>query len=70
MKTSFDVIVVGIGIVGMAHTYTAAKQGLRVLVADTDHHAAGINVRNLGFITVTGQKEGEAWQYARRSAEI
>ena len=70
MKTSFDVIVVGMGIVGMAHAYTAAKQGLRVLVADVNHHAAGVNVRNLGFITVPGQKEGEAWQYARRSAEI
>ena len=70
MKPSFDVIVVGMGIVGMAHAYTAAKQGLRVLVVDTDHYASGASVRNFGFITVTGQKEGEAWQYARRSTEI
>lgn len=53
MKASFDVIVVG-----MAHAYTAAKQGLRVLLVDTDHHAAGASVRNFGFITVTGQKGG------------
>ena len=36
MKTSFDVIAVG-----MTHAYTAAKQGPRVLVVDTDHQAAG-----------------------------
>jgi len=53
MKTSFDVIAVG-----MTHAYTAAKQGPRVLMVDTDHQAAGASVRNFEFITVTGQKEG------------
>ena len=56
MKTSFDVIAVG-----MTHAYTAAKQGPRVLVVDTDHQAAGGQCQEFRICqSVTGQKEGEA----------
>ena len=70
MNKHFDVIVAGMGIVGMAHAYAAARKGMRVLVVDTDHQASGASVRNFGFITVTGQEEGKPWQYARRSVDI
>ena len=70
MNKQFDVIVAGMGIVGMAHAYTAARKGMRVLVVDTDPQASGASVRNFGFITLTGQEEGKPWQYARRSAGI
>ena len=63
MNKHFDVIVAGMGIVGMAHAYAAARKGMRVLVVDTDHQASGASVRNFGFITVTGQEEGKPVSY-------
>ena len=53
---SFDVAVVGAGIVGLAHALAAARRGKRVVVIDRDAHANGASIRNFGFITVTGQQ--------------
>lgn len=65
-----DLIVVGAGIVGLAHALAAARRGLRVLVIDRDAQANGASIRNFGFVTVTGQERGEVWALARRSATI
>lgn len=65
-----DVIVVGAGIVGLAHALAAAKLGKRVLVIDRDANANGASIRNFGFVTVTGQERGVVWQRASRSADI
>jgi D-hydroxyproline dehydrogenase subunit beta len=65
-----DVIVVGAGIVGLAHALAAARRGKRVLVVDRNARANGASVRNFGFVTVTGQERGQVWQLARRSAAI
>lgn len=65
-----DVIVVGAGIVGLAHALAAAKRGKRVLVLDRDAHANGASIRNFGFVTVTGQERGRVWELAARSAAI
>lgn len=65
-----DLIVVGAGIVGLAHALAAARRGKRVLVLDRDARANGASVRNFGFVTVTGQERGRVWQRARRSAEV
>lgn len=65
-----DVIVVGAGIVGLAHALAAARRGKRVLVIDRDARANGASVRNFGFVTVTGQARGRTWDLARRSAAI
>lgn len=65
-----DVIVVGAGIVGLAHALAAARRGRRVLVLDRDAQANGASIRNFGFVTVTGQKRGRVWDLARRSAAI
>ncbi len=65
-----DVIVVGAGIVGLAHALAAARRGKRVLVLDRDAQANGASIRNFGFVTVTGQERGRVWDLARRSAAI
>jgi FAD dependent oxidoreductase TIGR03364 len=65
-----DLIVVGAGIVGLAHALAAAKAGKRVMVIDRDHQANGASIRNFGFVTVTGQASGAPWQRARRSRDI
>jgi len=65
-----DLIVVGAGIVGLAHTLAAARRGLSVLVLDRDAQANGASIRNFGFVTVTGQARGQVWSLARRSAQV
>ncbi len=67
---SFDLIVVGAGIVGLAHAYTAARRGLRVCVVERDAACVGASIRNFGFITVTGQGAGDTWRRARRAREV
>jgi D-hydroxyproline dehydrogenase subunit beta len=65
-----EVIVVGAGIVGLAHALAAVRAGARVTVVDRDARANGASIRNFGFITVTGQERGRVWNLARRSAGI
>jgi FAD dependent oxidoreductase TIGR03364 len=67
---SFDVAVIGAGIVGLAHALAAAKLGKRVVVIDRDAHANGASIRNFGFITVTGQQAGVCWARAMRSRDV
>lgn len=67
---TFDLIVVGAGIVGLAHAYTAAQRGLKVCVVERDAACVGASIRNFGFITVTGQGAGDTWRRARRAREI
>lgn len=68
--TRFDLIVVGAGIVGLAHAYTAVRRGLKVCVVERDAACVGASIRNFGFITVTGQGAGDTWRRARRAREI
>jgi len=66
----FDVLVVGRGIVGLAHAWAAARLGLRAAVLDRETHAVGASVRNFGFVTVTGQQAGITWRRARRARDL
>lgn len=68
--TSFDVIVVGAGIVGLAHAYTAAASGLKVCVVERDAACIGASIRNFGFVTVTGQAPGDTWRRAMHSRDV
>ncbi|WP_246540770.1 TIGR03364 family FAD-dependent oxidoreductase [Mycobacterium spongiae] len=52
---SYDVAVVGAGIVGLAHAAWALDAGLRVLLLERDQRAVGASVRNFGHVCVTGQ---------------
>jgi FAD dependent oxidoreductase TIGR03364 len=65
-----DLLVIGAGIVGLAHALAAARRGLTVRVVDRDAQANGASVRNFGFVTVTGQQAGDCWRRARRSREV
>jgi FAD dependent oxidoreductase TIGR03364 len=67
---SFDLAVVGAGIVGLACALAGARRGKRVAVIDRDAQANGASVRNFGFVTVTGQARGETWRRARRTREV
>ena len=70
MKPHSDVLVVGAGIVGLAHAWAAVRRGLSVTVVERDHHCVGASIRNFGFITVTGQPAGATWRRARASREL
>jgi len=70
MSDSFDLAVVGAGVVGLGHALAGLRRGLKVVVIDRDAQANGASVRNFGFITVTGQQRGECWQRAMRSRDI
>ena len=70
MPGAFDLAIVGAGIIGLSCARAAALQGLRVVVIDRDAQSNGASVRNFGFITVTGQERGLAWNRARRTCEI
>jgi FAD dependent oxidoreductase TIGR03364 len=69
-EMSCDLLVVGAGIVGLAHAYEAARRGLRVIVIERDAACIGASVRNFGFVTVTGQRSGASWARALRSREV
>jgi D-hydroxyproline dehydrogenase subunit beta len=70
VERSFDLAIVGAGIVGLAHALAAARRGLEVVVIDRDAQANGASIRNFGFITVTGQQAGETWRRAKRSRDV
>ena len=69
MKT-YDLVIVGGGILGLAHALIARRMGKSVLVIERESRANGASVRNFGFVTVTGQQPGAIWQHARRSRDI
>jgi FAD dependent oxidoreductase TIGR03364 len=70
MTASYDLAVVGAGIVGLAHALAAAKRGKKVVVIDRDAQANGASVRNFGFVTITGQQAGDCWTMARRARTV
>jgi D-hydroxyproline dehydrogenase subunit beta len=65
-----DMLIVGAGIIGLAHAALAARQGLRVCVLERDAQANGASIRNFGFVTVTGQGWPTTWQRARRAQAV
>ncbi|WP_018964121.1 TIGR03364 family FAD-dependent oxidoreductase [Ancylobacter sp. FA202] len=70
MSDSFDLAIVGAGVVGLGHAIAARRRGLKTVVIDRDAQANGASVRNFGFVTVTGQQRGECWRRAMRSRDI
>ncbi len=67
---TFDLAVVGAGMVGLAHAYAAAVAGKRVVVLDREQQSTGAGATGYGLNLATGQPAGLAWQRARRSREI
>ncbi len=59
-----DVLIVGAGIVGLAHAAQALDAGYSVTVIDRDHQAVGASVRNFGHCCITAQS-GELYEIAQ-----
>jgi D-hydroxyproline dehydrogenase subunit beta len=67
---TYDLAIVGAGMVGLAHAYAAAKLGKRVVVLDRHQQSSGAGAAGYGLHLVTGQHSGIAWQRSLRSREI
>lgn len=66
---TFDLAVVGAGIVGLGAAFAAVERGWRVVVVERATEVAGASVRNFGHIGV-GAHAGAAREYAHRSREL
>ena len=67
---TYDIAIVGAGILGLAHALAASRLGLSAIVIDRDQRAVGASIRNFGFVTVTGQQDGDCWRRAMQSRDI
>lgn len=63
-----DLVVVGAGIVGLAHAVEASARGMSVTVVDRDERAVGASVRNFGHACITAQT-GEALAFGERARD-
>jgi FAD dependent oxidoreductase TIGR03364 len=69
MKGIYDSIVVGAGILGIAHAYFLNQMGHRVALIEKDNQPTSASVRNFGQIVPSGF--GQKWQnYGRESLKV
>lgn len=68
VTASSDLVVVGAGVVGLAHAAAGLARGLSVTVVERDQRAVGASVRNFGHICTTAQS-GPGLDYALAARE-
>lgn len=69
MKSQYDLIVVGAGVLGTFHAIHAARLGKTVLLTEKDQYPVNATVRNFGQAVPSGMSSD--WlDYARRSTEL
>lgn len=69
MNNSYDVIVIGGGVLGTFHAYHALKRGKSVLQLEKDNYPVGSTVRNFGQVVPSGM-EDKWFQYGRQSTRL
>jgi D-hydroxyproline dehydrogenase subunit beta len=65
-----EVVIVGAGIVGLAHAWLAARSGRKVVVLERRPAAMGASVANFGLLWPIGQPAGERLSLAMRSRTL
>ncbi|MGA5818121.1 TIGR03364 family FAD-dependent oxidoreductase [Kitasatospora sp. NPDC094028] len=61
-----DVVIVGAGVIGLAHAFEALSNGLSVTVVERDRRPVGASVRNFGHCCISAQ-DGDLLALAQRS---
>jgi FAD dependent oxidoreductase TIGR03364 len=70
MADTTDVLVVGGGVLGLAHAFAALKAGFSVALVERSPVARGASVRNFGMVWPIGQPAGDQLELALRSRQI
>lgn len=66
----YDFVIVGAGILGLAHARVLSSQGFTVCVLERDQQATGASIRNFGMVWPIGQPPGVMREMAIRSRQI
>ena len=66
---AYDLVVIGGGIVGIAHAVAALERGMRVAMIERDGVCRAASVRNFGMLWPIGQRPGADEARALRSLD-
>ena len=73
MMSAFDVVVIGGGVIGLAHAYAAARHlgpAGKVAIIERNVYAQGASIRNFGMLWPVGQPIGYRRDIATKSRDI
>ena len=68
--TATDVLVIGGGILGLAHAYEGLQRGMTVRLVERDPTPVGASIRNFGMIWPIGQPAGALLELAMRGRDV